>query len=458
MNLTRLLLAALLVLLAGCGAQGPAGTAGGTPAAPATAAAGAPPATAGPAATAAAPTEAAPTSVSPPTAPPATAAPEASPTADVAVATLTAELSATVTARITPVPTSESSMGGIEGANVLALTGGQPLWAVHSYGMRSFDPDQRHFVAIYSRQGDSWRELGRVELENADYLDRTGVEQVAIAPGRTWVAADSGVGAHGGCYDLLSFDGKELRDELSHCHDSPGAAYVQDIDGDGQPDVVLNNTVNYVFCYACGVRLASFEVRRWDGQTFAPVKLEPLPQSAPAELRELTNRAVAQAEAGFWMDAQATISQTAELSADDPTYRWDAGIIRLTAGARGQLAADSAYPLLGKLFFGDYPGALDALRQHPPEQLFAPVERNPLVVDTVADGFVDSLTYYITDTTTLALGAQPDLAAAHFLRGWALHLHSPSDPAALAEIERAAQLDPKEALYERSAAFLKTKR
>lgn len=435
-------------LLAACGAQGPAGAGALTPAA------------AQPSPGAALPPTVAEATAPAPSPPPATDAAKVtplvvSPTAEVPTATLTAQLSATLTAEVTPVPTSDTSFGGIEGAQALALSGGdQPLWAAHSYGMRSFEPEQQHFVAIYTYRDRGWEQLGRVALENADYLDGSGVRQVAISPDRTWIEVQSGVGAHSGCYDLLSFDGTALRDELSHCHDSPDAASIQDVDGDGAPDVVLNNTANYIFCYACGVRLASFDVRRWDGQAFVPVELASLPAGAPAQLRELNNRAVALAQAGFWKDAQATISQTLALGASDPAYRWNVGLISLTGGARQALAADSPYPLLGHLFYGDYPAALDVLRQHPPERLFA-AQNNPLVAGTVAEGFEEGLTGAITETTNLALEAQPDLAAAHFLRGWALHLHSPADPAALAEIERAAQLDPQEALFQQSAAFLK---
>ena len=47
------------------------------------------------------------------------------------------------------------------------------------------------------------------------------------------------------------------------------------------------------------------------------------------------------------------------------------------------------------------------------------------------------------------------MAAAHFLRGWALQIASPGSPDALAEIARAAELEPQEQLYTESLSYLK---
>lgn len=392
----------------------------------------------------------------PTVAPTATVEPTAAPT-ELPIATYTAELSATVVASLPPTPVDPGSPA-IEGAVALPLRpagDGPPLWAAFTYGLHSFDPPQQHFVAIYTRDGAGWRELSKLNLENSDYVYPTGVQQVDLAPGRIWLEVQSGAGAHGGCYDLLSFDGKDLRDEVSHCHESPGAGSVADVNGDGVNDVVLNQTQNYIFCYACGVRKADQKVLRWDGQKLAPVELTHLPESAPAELRRLTNRAVDLAEHGLWKDARATISQTVALGASDATATWDAALIRLTAEARAEQAGSGAYPLLDNLFYGDYPAALDAMRPYAPEQLFA--ADTPLVVGTTAESWVPELTAEITGTTELALKLQPDLAAASFLHGWALHLASPADPAALADVERAAQLAPGDKLFSESLAYLRKK-
>src|SRR4051794_4473904 len=90
---------------------------------------------------------------------------------DVALATMTAELSATVVASLPPTPTPDQANGtggfGLEGVNAQALKspeGWPQLWAVASHGMSMGDPTQEHFVAIYTRDGDAWQQLDRFEL------------------------------------------------------------------------------------------------------------------------------------------------------------------------------------------------------------------------------------------------------------------------------------------------------
>ena len=379
------------------------------------------------------------------------------PSSAVPLPTLTSELSATVAAGLPPTATpkpGEQSFGGITGVNVLPLTGTNPqLFAVYSTGYSNFEPPQQHFVAIYQRLGEEWKELSRLELDKAGIILDNSVTQVQVAPGRTWIEVQSGTGAHGGCYDLLSFDGKALNDAVSSCHASPDAGWLKDLNSDGTPEVVLNQTDDYVFCYACGERFIQYQVLRWDGDKFVEVSLEMLPDSAPAKLHDLINQAVTLAQAGLWKDAQTTISQTLALNVQDPTATWDAALIRLTAEARADQVTRAPYPVLDNVFYGDYAAALRAMRSYSPEQIFSP--DGPLIADTPAEGFVDSLTDYLTRTTTLALNAKPDLAAAFFLRGWGYYLHDPKDPNILADVQHAATLDPKEHLFVQSVAYLK---
>jgi hypothetical protein len=327
------------------------------------------------------------------------------------------------------------------------------LWAVASHGMSMGDPTQTHFVAIYTRDGDAWQQLDRFDLTDDDFLDPTGLAQVDLEPSNIWLEAQGGAGAHSGCYDLLRFDGKRLHSEVSSCSSSPGDSRLEDINGDGTPDVVLDATDYYVFCYACGVREINYTVMRWDGQQMAGVKLAPLPATRPGELHDLTNQAIALAQAGLWKDAQAAITQTLLLQQDNPDATWAAGLIRLTASARAEQAQSGAYPLLDNLFYGDYPAVLNLMRAHKPAELWS--AETPLVKGTTAEGWEQQVTDEITRTTDLAIAAIPDLAAAYFLRGWGVHLSDPSNQIVLADIERAAQLDPKEALFSESLAYLR---
>jgi hypothetical protein len=122
-------------------------------------------------------------------------------------------------------------------------------WLAYSTGSRMFDnPPQQHFAEVYTHDGDSWQRVAHIDLMNPDYLSKGSVMQVNIEPTHYWIAVESGVGAHGGCFDLLSFDGSKLKDEESNCASDPAAGSVQDLDGDGLGEVVLNANEDYVFC------------------------------------------------------------------------------------------------------------------------------------------------------------------------------------------------------------------
>jgi hypothetical protein len=380
------------------------------------------------------------------------------------------ELKSMIEATLPPTPTPDASgfsFGGIVEVGVLPLTvssGSQPLWAVFSVGMRSFtDPPQNHFVAIYTRNDAGWQELTRLELGESsdpeafgpDYIFEGAVSQMNVEPSRIWLQLEAGVGAHGGAYHLLSFDGQTLKVEVANFTPSPGGNRLEDLNGNGLLEMVLDATDPYVFCYACSVRVANFTVLRWDGSQMVEVPLTPLPESASADLRDLNNRAVELAQAGLWKDALPTIEQALVLNAQDETVVWNAALIRLTGEARRPPYdyESRGYPLLDRIFYGDYVAALDVMADYSVEDLFS--QPSPLVVGTVAEGWEDAMAQHIQNSATLALQVQPDLAAAWFLRGWATHLGSPGSSEALADIERAAELDPNEPLFTQSVAYLK---
>jgi len=367
-----------------------------------------------------------------------------------------------------PTPTPDASgfsPGGISEVNVLPLTvteGSQPLWAVSSFGFRNFETEQYHFVAIYTYDDAAWQELARLELaespESFDvgpgYLSENSVTQVFIEPSRIWLQVEGGFGAHGGTYHLLSFDGKTLQVEVANLSPSPGAGSLADLNDDGTLEVMLNTTDPYVFCYACSVRKVAFQVLTWDSpnQRMFELSIQPMlmgQQGHPA--RKPTNRAVELAEAGLWKDALAKIIEAKEVAAqaaeptDSWTLEWDYVLIKLHADAMAEEVTQSPYPLLSNIFYGDYAAALDLMRPYTAEQIFSP--ESPLIVGTVAEGWEETLSDWIVGSTNLALEAQPDLAAAYFLRGWATYLVKPDSPEAQADIERAAELAPEEPLF-----------
>lgn len=362
--------------------------------------------------------------------------------------------------------------GAFEGIQVLPLTvpaGSPPLWAVFSTGLRNFqlEPLPNHFLAIYTHSDAGWQELARVNLDEEtpdntawpDYLDPAGVTQISVEPTRVWLAVEGGAGAHGGTYHLLSFDGTTLRREISAAAVSPGVGTAQDLNGDGFVDIILNQSDAYVFCYACGVRKIMFQVYIWDApnQQIVGVTLQPFLMGQPQPLRDLVNPAVDLANAGLWKDALPAITQAQTLvsqypEADAWTLTWDDALIKLHAEALAQAVTDSPYPLLANVFYGDYAAAVEPMRAYSPDQLFTP--QTPLIVGTVAEQWSGEVSSRITEATTAALAVKPDLAAAYFLRGWAAYLADPASLQARADVQRAAELAPGDALFVQSAAYL----
>lgn len=345
------------------------------------------------------------------------------------------------------------------GVNVLPLTTTgnlSALYAAYSTGsILNLLPDGRHVLALYTFVNQRWEEVQKLNLEASDYVDATSVQQVMLEPSHLWLEVQSGAGAHSGCYDLFAFDpvSRSVSQHIASCDSSSGAGHVTDVNGDGQLDVVLDATDYYVFCYACGVTKPQYSVLAWDGKQLSEVTLTTLFDVTPPEAQQTNNEAVRLARAGLWKDAQATIEQAKTLKADNPIVRWNAGLIDLHARAyRDQVSAQS-FPLLNNIFYGDYAAALNVLRPYPPDQIFSPT--GPVISGTVAEGWLDQLTTPVSDATNAALQAKPDLAAAYFLRGWAAYLQNPGDPQALKDIERAAELDPAEALYAQSVVYLK---
>lgn len=356
-----------------------------------------------------------------------------------------------------------------EGLDVLPLTvpnGSQPLWAVYSYGMRNYDldPVPGHIVAIFAQGPDGWTEISRFDLDVApiggdpligvgpDIIAQDGVRQVFIDPSRTWIQVDGGVGAHSGTFQLLSFDGVALRQEVGGASSSPGAGMVADLNGDGQQDVVLDTTERYVFCYACGVSAPYFQVYTWDGKQMRPVAIAPLGQAEQDQpYWRPNNEAVRLAEAGLWAEALARVDEAVQAAgAADPltaagSLRWNQALIKLDHDAYLKALQASAYPLLSSVFYGDYAGAVDIMRSFSIPEIFD--QDTPLVRGTAAEGWEEALSGYLVQSATDALSRVPDLAPAYFLRAWAGYLVDPSDPKVREDLARAAALAPGDPLF-----------
>ena len=83
-----------------------------------------------------------------------------------------------------------------------------------------------------------------MELENPDFIFEESVRQALLGDGRIWLEIESGVGAHGGCYDLVNYDGTTFQNMVSHCHSSPLASKgMGDFNGDGVLDLATADNI-----------------------------------------------------------------------------------------------------------------------------------------------------------------------------------------------------------------------
>jgi hypothetical protein len=311
----------------------------------------------------------------------------------------------------------------------------------YSTGMIDFDHDKRHTIAI-EQQG---REIAAITLENPTYLDPSGVQRVVITGDGVWLAVESGAGAHGGCFDLVWFDGSQLTNPYSICGEAPGVAQVRDLDGDGSAEVIITTTNHYVFCYACGVRDVSFSIMRWDGAGMAAVALAPITGDDAATTA--ANDALRLASAGLWRDAAAALDGVTATPGSDAF--WLISAIRLTATGRAEQAQSGIYPLLDHLLYGEYDAAIDSMRTYTPEELLDAA--GPLLTGTPAEGNGEALFATVAGTAELALTVQPDAPAALFLRGWARMMQG-DRASGVADLARAAELKPDDALFGALAA------
>lgn len=328
---------------------------------------------------------------------------------------------------------------------------GQPVWIVHSVGFRPFDPSPNHLLGAYTQTGDRFTPLGTVELTTPDILESNFLRAVAGENGRLWVTLDSFVGAHSGCVDVLRIDNAGLTHDITHCAASPYAAgQLTDRNQDGRVDIALNLTDYYIFCYACGVTLPSYNIRAWNGTAWEDVNLTRL-TIGDAAFVDANNRAVTLAEAGLWQEASAQIS---ELDAANPVVRWNQIIIQTVEEDMLLSISEAQFPLLQHVFYGDYASAVEILRPYDPIDLFR-LNNNPIIEGSSAMGYQEAVTRELDRWSTSALSVKPNLAEAYFLRGWGLFLTDPANPAVLADIEQAAMLAPDDPLFAASAAFLR---
>ncbi len=327
------------------------------------------------------------------------------------------------------------------------------LYIAHTVGSRSYDPPSEHMLGIYEYVNGTWELLGLTPLGDdgldqasslgygPDYMGEGSVMQVFIEPTNLWLFVSGGVGAHSGVAKLFKFDGMQLQSVARNDNGSPFAGWVEDLNGDGLQELIFDDTDPYIFCYACGVRRVEFEVMSWNGSALETVALRQV------EGNEANNRAVELAQAGLWIDAAGSAYQLREM--EDATVQWNAYLIDLTSRYR-VLVAESAYPIMSRMYTGDYFGAVAPFSGLAPETIFD--INGELFAGTVADGWTDTMFPEIIETTTRAIAAKPEEAGAYFLRGWAKFFMN--DGSALEDIARSAELSPSNPTFTAARDYL----
>jgi hypothetical protein len=333
----------------------------------------------------------------------------------------------------------------------------QPLWVAYTGPFSG----GYQLVAIYTRQAGrwselSWREYGYREIAMTQRSPE--VTTVQVTPDRAWFVLDGFAGMHGSSWNLFSFDGEQLTLQVSIGNAAYNLGQIRDVNGDGVPDAVIDVSNYSLLCGSCDVGKISLQVWAWDPAAERMVRKHPrvVPATSEDDLAaKLNNEAVRLAYAGLWKDAARQISRARAIGAAGrlvvaDTLAWNDGIIRehtdAMLAAIGGTRRGSGVPELNHLFYGDYDAVVEILRQIPINELFSSMYRPaPTTMRFVSNE--------VRATVQKALGVQPDLASAHFLKGW-LAFEGDDLATERKELELAAALNPNEPFYKAAIARL----
>ena len=257
-----------------------------------------------------------------------------------------------------------------------------------------------------------------------------------------------------------------------------GGALV-DVDGDGVPEVLVNQGSAYVFGAASGADEAMFRLLHWRDGELVDVPFE-VPAGLSDEVSGRVDHALKLVGADLWTDAAAEIADAVSMAPQNDDLTWLARRIQLIAMARllqvvHQEDRDPPTlraPLL--MMAGEYEAVVDIMREYSPEELFDPAQMRPGATPPYtqeipspvprfdptypfaelnsAGGGPEGLVISYTDK---ALAVEPDRAAVHAVRalGYALDW-PPNLTAAQEEMAQAARLAPDDAFYAASLHWL----
>ena len=340
---------------------------------------------------------------------------------------------------------------GDGGLRLMVTTGPQPFRAtVASEAVNFF-----HFAAVYRRLDDgTWSEpLTRLTLQGAP--QRTAIDLIGDGAARpTFIAVRGYTGAHSGTLDVLRFDGERLETVISHLSARAHSGEIVDLDGDGVPEVALNDSDPYVFCYACAVEEKRERLYRLVGADWVEVKLA-APPGLPPELAARAERAVALARAGLWREAAALAIDLARDAPGNDGARWLSILVNRTASARLAHAGSPGQPLLTNVLAGEFGAAFALMAAHHPSRAFA--LDGPLIAGTAAsdEAGLRVMAARLLDATERALAERPDDPAIFAVRALGFIIASPDDLArARSAISAAVAFGPGDPFLENARAWL----
>ena len=315
-----------------------------------------------------------------------------------------------------------------------------------------------HFAAVYERsEHGEWSEADRLVIESAP--QRTQVEALTPgweAPGGepwAWIAVRGGTGAHAGTLDLIGFDGQSLSTALSWVSARANAGEIVDLDGDGLLEVVVDDSDQYIFCYACATELKQEALYRWIDAGLGRVELRAPPSDPREHADEGMQRIVSLAEADLWREAAAGATALSEQSPLSQGTRWFSILTNRIAAARLAHAGTPGQPLLTQVFAGEYAAAVDLMRALEPAEAFA--LDGPLIAGTAAEEDLSTMALHLLDFTARALAVAPERADIHAVRALGLALASPDDlREAVSVMADAIARAPADAFLQASRDFL----
>lgn len=326
----------------------------------------------------------------------------------------------------------------------VAVTSGAGIYAL---------PEAReHVAAIYEQSGNDWVELTNLTLGSGPTFAE--LEVVADAyEGSSWIAVHGVTGAHSGTFELLQFDGVDLMSALWWFSSMPVAATIVDLDGVEPPEIVLDATDPYVYCYACGVRAWHEVIYRWVDGALVEVPLTGVAANSQL-VTDLTETAALLAQGDLWAPALATVTEARNADPTNLDVFWLYALIERVAEARLTDAGADQQPFMTQVLAGEYEAAVALMRPYEPAVALDPA--GPLVEGTVADeSWADATAMWTLDYTERALAVAPDLAAARAVRAFGLLVENPENWAgALDEMEEARRLQPEDEFYRLCVEYL----